>query len=182
MRATIIFLLVLSLNSCAYFKLDQKSYKTFWQDNSLYIVMPHPSMGIVGPGVIDWRGVELDEVIDDIYSNLINSNLSGNVNVFIRFEYHTTDKYGNETLEYDDHQIATIPMVEARKYQYGVYLDNSYNLKQNIYDAAFGNCHEIPTPKAVYNPFFRDEEVYHNDDTIVDDEGIELVSNPFLQK
>lgn len=100
--------------------------------------MPHPTMGIVTSGLSDWRGVDLDNVVEDIYNECLKTHKSGDIVVWARFENPQTDKYGNETMAYDDFEIATIPLSEAHKYKSGKFLDAEYQIKQNFYNAAFG--------------------------------------------
>lgn len=59
--------------------------------------------------------------------------------VWARFENPQTDKYGNETMAYDDFEIATIPLSEARKYKSCRFLDVEYKLSEGIRKAAFGS-------------------------------------------
>jgi len=103
--------------------------------------MPHPTMDNVEPGKPYWRGVRLDNVVKDIYTECLQCNKSGDIDitVWVRFENPQTDKYGNETMAYNEYKIATIPLSEARKYKSGKYLDNEYKLKKGFHNAAFGS-------------------------------------------
>lgn len=112
--------------------------------------MPHPTMGIVTPGQIDWRGVELSEVVEDIYNEFQRTNLSGDVSVWVRFEMPEHDKYGNENVSYDDHFLTTIPISEAKKYQSGNYLDAEYSLKNRIIQSAFPRNSFSPNGTNIY--------------------------------
>lgn len=100
--------------------------------------MQHPTMSIVTPGLSDWRGVDLEKVIDEIYEVCSSSQSSGDVVVFVGFENPQTDKYGNVTMAYEHFEIATIPLSEARKYKSGKFLDAEYQIKQGFHNAAFG--------------------------------------------
>jgi len=131
-----VLLCIICLFSC---KQKSESYTIYWQDNNLCVVMPHPTMGLVELGKVNWNGVELEKVVDDIYNECVQTNKSGNIAVWVRFENQQTDKYGNETMAYEDHAIAIIPLSEARKYQSGKYLDNEYKLKHGLHNAAFGD-------------------------------------------
>lgn len=101
--------------------------------------MPYPTIGLVRIGCEHWNGVELSEVADDIYKKCSTTEKSGNAVVWVRFENPQTDKYGNETMAYDDFEIATIPLSEARKYKSGRFLDAEYKLSEGIRKAAFGS-------------------------------------------
>lgn len=96
-------------------------------------------MGIVTPGLIDWRRVDMSEVIEDICKKLKDANLSGDIQVWVRFIIIEHDKYGNENISYDYHSIAKIPIYEAKKFKSGFYLNSEYHLIENISEAAFGN-------------------------------------------
>lgn len=138
----ILFSLILMLyfSSCAYQReSEQKAYSIYWQENNLCVEMPHPTMGIVTPGLADWRGVDLDNVVEDIYNECLKTHKSGDIVVWVRFENPQTDKYGNETMAYDDFEIATIPLEEAKKYKSGKFLDAEYKLTKGIHKAAFGS-------------------------------------------
>ncbi len=117
--------------------------------------MPHPTIGIVGLGMEDWRGVELKKVVEDIYIECSSSKSSGNAVVWVRFENPQTDKYGNVTMAYDDYQLATIPLSEARKYKSSKFLDAEYKLSEGIRNAAFranSTVEEIYTPNQYIAP------------------------------
>lgn len=118
---------------------DEKksNYTLYWQDNNLCVIMPHPTMGVVTPGLIDWRGVELSEVVEGICYEFKKTNLSGNVSVWVRFEMPEHDKYGNETMSYEDYFLTTIPISEGQKFKSGYYLDLEYHLKDLIKLSAF---------------------------------------------
>lgn len=138
LKALIGILLILCVASCEPTQ-TQKPYSIYWHDNNLCVTMPRPTSGIIELGKVDWNGVELSEVADAIYKECSTTKKSGNVDVWVRFENPQTDKYGNVTMAYDDHQIATIPLSEARKYKSGKFLDTEYKLSQSIYNAAFGS-------------------------------------------
>lgn len=101
--------------------------------------MQHPTIGLIELGHEDWNGVQLNEVTDDIYKECTTTENSGSAVVWVRFENPQTDKYGNETMAYDDFEIATIPLSEARKYKSGKFLDAEYQLTEGIRKAAFGS-------------------------------------------
>lgn len=131
--------LLIAIISCDNRTQTQRSDNIYWQDNNLCVIMKRPTMGIVELGKIDWNGVEFDNVVNDIYNECINSERNGNAIVWIRFENPQTDKYGNETMSYDDYKIATIPLSEARKYKSAKYLDLEYKLTDNIQKSALGS-------------------------------------------
>ncbi|WP_305156448.1 hypothetical protein [uncultured Muribaculum sp.] len=136
---SIIVLLLLSISSCTLTQShNDKPYSIYWEENNLCVEMPHPTMGIVTPGLANWRGVDLDNVVEDIYNECLKTHKSGDIVVWARFENPQTDKYGNETKAYDESEIVTIPLEEAKKYKSGKFLDAEYQIKQNFYNAAFG--------------------------------------------
>lgn len=115
----------------------KNNYTVYWEGNNLCAVMPHPTSSIVVLGQTDWRGVELSEVVEDIYNELQKTKLSGNVLVWVRFEMLEHDKYGNEVISYDDHFLTNIPIPEAKKFKSGNFLDMEYHLKKLIEQSAF---------------------------------------------
>lgn len=117
----------------------QKPYSIYWHDNNLCVTMPRPTNGIIELGKVDWNGIELNDVADAIYRECSTTKKSGNVDVWVRIENPQTDKYGNVTMAYDDHQIATIPLSEAHKYKSSKFLDAEYKLTAGIRKAAFGS-------------------------------------------
>lgn len=132
-------LLVLVLfSSCDKHDVIEQSYKIYWQDDNICIVMPHPTLGIAGRNQIDWRGVDLSDVVNNVFSELQSTKESGEVFIWVRFENPQTDKYGNETMGYNDYPIAIIPISEAQKFKSGKYLDGEYHLIDGIMKAAFG--------------------------------------------
>lgn len=119
---------IIALSSCG----EKPKYTVYWDNTNLCIVIPHPTVGVVGVGLIDWRGVELSDVITDVHDELISTNLSGTVSIWVRFELSKTDKYGNEATTYDDHLLAEISISEAKKFKSGKYLDIEYGLKDKL--------------------------------------------------
>ncbi len=75
------------------FLLTERSYQTYWQDNNLCVVMKRPTVGIIELGKTDWNGVELDDVVETIYNECIQTERSGNAIVWVRFENPQTDRY-----------------------------------------------------------------------------------------
>lgn len=130
--------LLIAIISCDNRTQTQRPYNIYWQDNNLCVIMKRPTMGIIELGKIDWNGVELDDVVNDIYNECIHSERNGNAVIWIRFENTQTDKYGNETMTYDDYTLNTIPLSEARKYKSATYLDLEYKLTDNIQKLALG--------------------------------------------
>ena len=143
--------------SCSYSYYEDKPYSIDWQDNNLCVIMPHPTVGIVTPGQISWSGVELSEVIENIYEELQKTRLSGSVSVWVRFEMQEHDKYGNEVMSYDDHLLTEIAVIEAKKYKSGIYLDREYNLTNLISQSAFPIKFQTfdADLEALRNAFFR---------------------------
>lgn len=138
----IIIAVFFGISSCDKNNKKDKDYSTYLQDNNLCITMPHPTMGVVQPGLIDWRGIHLNDIYEELFEKLVKSNNTGEIYIWVRFEQPFTDKYGNGTMTYDDHMIAIVPMDEAVKYRNGKYLAESYCLSENIKKAAFGDYEE----------------------------------------
>ena len=127
------------LNSCIYSggNNSSKSYSIYMNDNNLSVVMEHPTYGIVELNRPDWKGVKLEEVAEDIYNHLQQSKINGEFIIWVQFMNTQTDKYGNITTTYEDYEIGRIPSSEARKYKSWEYLDENYQLTNNIRKAAF---------------------------------------------
>lgn len=150
------------MSSCDNHSLTERSYQTYWQDNNLCVVMKRPTVGVIELGKTDWNGVELDDVVESIYNECIQTERSGNAIVWVRFENPQTDKYGNLTMTYDDFEIATIPLSEARKYKSGKFLNNEYALTDKIYKVAFGNVGVKNHDSHYYNEFDAELENLRN--------------------
>lgn len=133
-------ILLVCFSSCAFQQESKdKVHTIYWQDNNLCVTMPHPTIGLIELGREDWNGVQLSEVVEDIYKECSTTQKSGNAVVWVRFENPQTDKYGNVTMAYDDFKIATIPLSEARKYKSGNLLDTEYKLSEGIRNVAFSS-------------------------------------------
>lgn len=115
---------------------NDKAYAVEWSDNNLFITMSPPAMSTITPGLIDWHGVDLSDVMNEIHYKLLSTNHSGTVAVKIRFAIPQTDKYGNESLSFQDYLIASIPISEAKKFKSGKYLDSEYCISDGIKRAA----------------------------------------------
>lgn len=143
----LLFIFLIISSSC---NKEKSKYSIYWEGNNLCVVMPHPTMGIVSLGQINWCGVELNEVNDHILDEIHKTNLSGNALVWVRFEKPEHDKYGNETMSYDDHLVATIPISEGKKYKSGNYLDTEYGIKNRIIQSAFPRNGFSPNGTNIY--------------------------------
>lgn len=117
----------------------EKPYSLSIQDNHLYITMPHPTIGIVGINEVSWRGVDLDELTNDIYTTLENQNLPNIYSVYVKFETSSTDKYGNKEKSYKEAFLFEVSVEEVRKYKDSKYFGNSYDLTGKLHEAAFAN-------------------------------------------
>lgn len=116
---------------------SDKSYTLELNGNDIYITMPHPTMGIIGINEVDWRGVQLSDVIEDVYQTILANSIYGECNLYVRFIIEETDKYGNKTENYDEHKILSLPIEEVKKYKGSKYLNKNYKISEKIYDAAF---------------------------------------------
>lgn len=154
--------LLIAIISCDNRTQPQRPYNIYWQDNNLCVIMKRPTMGIVELGKIDWNGVEFDDVVNDIYNECIHSERNENAIIWVRFENPQTDRYGNETMNYDDYELATIPLSEARKYKSGKFLNNEYALTDKIYKVAFGTPVENNHVNSFNNEVDADLEEFRN--------------------
>lgn len=125
--------LFMAISSCR----EKPKYTVYWENANLCIVMPRPTLGIVGFNEVDWRGVDLSKVMEDIYDEFILTRRSGTVQLWLRFEIPLTDKYGNETMTYEDYRLVEIPVSEAKKFKSGKYLEAEYRIIEKIKDVAF---------------------------------------------
>lgn len=133
---------ILLLGSCGDNK-NQTNSNLYWEGNNLYVDMAYPTSSMVSLGKIEWKTSPLD-VLEDIYKELKETKRSGEVAIKVRFENNTTDKYGNVIEGYNEYQIATIPISEAKKYRDSKHLDNYYKITTNIYKAANGDFDTVP--------------------------------------
>lgn len=170
---TILYLVILSLllglGACE----QKKLYTVYWQDQNLCIVLQHPTLGVAGIGIEDWLGVELSDVAEDIYKEIKSSNKSDNIIVWVRFEDPITDKYGNETMNYNDFIIAEIPVYEAKKYKSGEYLNREYKLIDGFRKAAFGQIYDSTSSQTKNQNELIEATVDLN--TIIDSDTIEII-------
>lgn len=97
-------------------KQNGKIYQISQDNNNLYITMPHPTIGIVGINEVSWRGVDLDELTNDIYTTLKKQHLSDIYSLYVKFETTSTDKYGNVEKNYKEAFLFEVPVEEVRKY------------------------------------------------------------------
>ncbi len=136
-RLAIIIVFAIGFIVCSCQK--DKPYSIYWQDNNLCVVMPHPTFGIVELNREYWNGVELADVVNDIFYEIKANSKFNYTNVILCFESLQTDKYGNEIKSYETFKIAAIPTAEAPKYKAGKFFDSSFHITDNIRNAAFGN-------------------------------------------
>lgn len=120
-------------------KQNGKIYQISQDNNNLYITMPHPTIGIVGINEVSWRGVDLDELTNDIYTTLKKQHLSDIYSLYVKFETTSTDKYGNVEKSYKEAFLFEVPVEEVRKYKDYKYFGNSYDLTGKLREAAFTN-------------------------------------------
>lgn len=125
--------------SCDNFSKSSKNYEIYWEGDKLCIVMPHPTLGLVQPNQIGWRGVDTNKLVEDILKQLKKGSNGTKAVIYVRFENEITDNYGETHMEYNDCYLTKIPISEAKKYKGGKYLDNDYTIINHIKRAAFGN-------------------------------------------
>ena len=142
----------------------EKAYSLSLEGNNLYITMPHPTLGTAQLGKANWFDINLSDVVEDIYQTILDSSISGECNLFVRFIISETDKYGNENESYDEYPLLSIPVEEARKYENSQYLDNSYGISNHISEAAFPQ-YDTPTDSAAYynSQPTENKVMYHRD-------------------
>ncbi|MCD8211485.1 MAG: hypothetical protein LUC17_00450 [Oscillospiraceae bacterium] len=96
--------------------------------------MPWPSIGISGINQVDW-GFNLSDVIEKTYKTLKKADgKSSTVYLYARFNFNSTDKYGNRTGNSRDYLIAEMSMSEVKKYQDWGYFDRGYSVRRTIDD------------------------------------------------
>lgn len=127
--AAIVFLMACNSQS-------DKPYSIAMQGNNLYITMPYPTSSLNEYGQIDWHGVELSDVVEDIFKELQSSDFDGDCSLYARFETNTTDKYGYTQSKYDEKFIVSIPISEAKKYKDAEHLDSNYSIRKRINELA----------------------------------------------
>ena len=138
----LIILSALLLCACGLFEKD-KPYMVYWEDNNLCLVLSRPSVGISGPNKVEWNGVDMSELRDDMYESIMKSELTGEFHIWVRFKRVETDKYGNNTIEYDDYKIESISMDEAKKYRHGYYLDKNYQITSKLSEIALASVNVV---------------------------------------
>lgn len=164
-------LAVAVFTSCDSFSKEDNVYSLSLEGNNLYITMPHPTIGIVGINEVSWRGVDLDELTNDIYTLLKKQHLSDIYSLYVKFEMTSTDKYGNEEKNYRKAFLFEVPVEEVKKYKDSKYFGNSYNLIGKLREAAFTNEDTIGlSPKENASAKFPNDStsaVTADEDTIV---------------
>lgn len=115
----------------------EKPYSLSIQDNSLYITMPYPTIGIVGINEVSWRGVDLDEVMEDVFNILKKKHLTDTYSLYVKYVTTSTDKYGYEEKIYDESFLLEVPIEEVQKYKDSKYFSKSYDIKGKLYETAF---------------------------------------------
>lgn len=110
-----------------------KPYNIYFQDRNLCVTLPYPRIMLTGA---EYWDVDMSEICSELYKILCTDNLSGYYNIYALFEVPQTDKYGNQTMDYNDKFIATIEAEEARKYADSNYFNNSYKIDSSFRKAA----------------------------------------------
>lgn len=113
---------------------EDKPYSISLNGNNLYITMPHPTENEKG---IDWNGVFMSDVVEDVYQQLKESSIKGECHLYVRFENVTTDKYGNKNSTFDESLIMNIPVKEVGKYQDSKYFNDYYKISEKVANVAF---------------------------------------------
>lgn len=160
---------IICLNNC---QKVPKPYTIYFQENNLCVVMEHPTYGIIELNRPNWGNVKLEEVAEDIFNNLQKSKINDDVILWVQFINSQTDKYGNVTYTYEDHEIGRIPMSEARKYKSWEYLDQNYQITHNIRKAAFGeinSSNNVEDVNVSFQKWKQERQIYDDYIIITDD-------------
>ena len=80
--------------------------------NSIYVIMPCPTIGIVGRNEIGFDGFTYKEVEKDLFK-MVRSSSEGNYKIFVILKYK--DSYGNYS-ESDTTYVSTLNRDDLRKY------------------------------------------------------------------
>lgn len=127
---------------------EDKPYSISLNGNNLYITMPYPTIGIVGINKVDWNGVFLSDVVEDVYQQIKESAIKGECHLYVRFENVTTDKYGSKNSTFDETLLMNIPVKEVGKYQDSKYFNDYYKISEKVANVAFKKDNIIlTTPK-----------------------------------
>lgn len=124
-------------------KQSDKPYSISLNGNNLYITMPHPTENEKG---IDWNGVFMSDVVEDIYQQIKESAIKGECHLYVRFENVTTDKYGNKNSTFDESLLMNIPVKEVGKYQDSKYFNDYYKISEKVANVAFNKTSTSTTP------------------------------------
>ena len=122
-------ILCLLICSCTNKKHDLK-----WEGDKLIVEMPLPSKF---RNQENWNGIDLNEVIKEIFNQIRSNSSTEYTNLIIRFSYNHTDKYGNESIMYKEKPIGRISTNEVKKYKSSAYFDSNYHIRYNIEGVAF---------------------------------------------
>ena len=136
LNASLLFILFLTL-SCEKGKNIQQEenlFKIYWNNGKLYIDMPKPSKY---QGDIDWKGVDKNNLVENVYNEIKNNSTSTFVEVILRQSYKEIDQYGNESLQYKVKSIGNLKVSEVQKYKDYNYFDRRYHIRYNLEAVAF---------------------------------------------
>lgn len=117
-----------------------KPYSIYFQDRNLCVTLPYPRVMLSGE---EYWDVDMSEIYNELYKILCKDNLSGYYDIYARFEVPQTDKYGNQTMGYNDKFIATIDAEDVRKFVDSNYFNNAYNIESSFRKAAGLNEHKL---------------------------------------
>lgn len=118
---------------------SSKPYELVLDQDKLYIDMPRPSRVAYTEYDIDWHGLEIEDIVADIFDVLKSKNSTSDyVDVLVRVNYIKTDKYGNESFAYNEKSIGIWRISEIKKYKNSFFFNKRYHVDTNIKDAALG--------------------------------------------
>ena len=130
---------------------EKKSYSITIEGNNLYITMPYPRVGVSGINQKGWSDFKLEDIIEETFIMLRKNAKSGIVNVWIKLEDPQKDKYGNQTMKYDNRIIAKVPISEVKKFKDYKYFDKEYHISRNIESFIQSNIKTVTFPKILLN-------------------------------
>ena len=134
---------VLVIDSCGDNK-NQTNSNFQWDGNNCYIFLKDPYQEDTRIARLFWRG-DLSDLMNDIYKELNSSNKSGEIGLYVRFEYTKPEQFGNLNYGYEEFKITTIPTPEIKKYKNAKYLDDYYQITNTIRKAANGDFDTVPS-------------------------------------
>lgn len=111
---------------------NPKTYRIDFSNNSVTVLIPQFTVGIAGFNQIDWGGLNIVEVIDELYYSLISVRTNVDCRIFINLYYYDTDKYGNRTINGRIYELFTVSTAEVQRYKNSRYFERNYDIINRI--------------------------------------------------